>query len=199
MPDLLLELFSEEIPARMQRKAAEDLRRLVTDALVERGFQPGQHGLGLAGMDEDVARVFRVGGRQLRGTFGQCRAQGFRGGGRNRTEHDTRRGDQHGERALAVAGAEPRNDPGHLAGARRIGQVERDVIERGWRDGGRLGADFGAQAHLVQHGGKLSRQRLLDIADQEGGRAIDGPHRLLDRKAQAVSDGDHDRRASASD
>ena len=26
-PDLLLELFSEEIPARMQAKAAEDLRR----------------------------------------------------------------------------------------------------------------------------------------------------------------------------
>jgi glycyl-tRNA synthetase beta chain len=38
MSDLLLELFSEEIPARMQRRAAEDLRRLVTDALVERGF-----------------------------------------------------------------------------------------------------------------------------------------------------------------
>ncbi|MGL4728860.1 MAG: glycine--tRNA ligase subunit beta, partial [Bosea sp. (in: a-proteobacteria)] len=38
MPDLLLELFSEEIPARMQRKAAEDLKKLVTDALVERGF-----------------------------------------------------------------------------------------------------------------------------------------------------------------
>jgi len=38
MPDLLLELFSEEIPARMQRKAADDLRRLVTGALVEAGF-----------------------------------------------------------------------------------------------------------------------------------------------------------------
>ncbi|MFI5014715.1 MAG: glycine--tRNA ligase subunit beta [Hyphomicrobiales bacterium] len=38
MPDLLLELFSEEIPARMQRRAAEDLQRLVTGALVERGF-----------------------------------------------------------------------------------------------------------------------------------------------------------------
>ncbi|WP_210497225.1 glycine--tRNA ligase subunit beta [Microvirga antarctica] len=38
MPDLLLELFSEEIPARMQRRAAEDLQKLVTDALVERGF-----------------------------------------------------------------------------------------------------------------------------------------------------------------
>ena len=38
MPDLLLELFSEEIPARMQRRAAEDLKKLVTDALVERGL-----------------------------------------------------------------------------------------------------------------------------------------------------------------
>jgi glycyl-tRNA synthetase beta chain len=38
MPDLLLELFCEEIPARMQQRAAEDLQRLVTGALVERGF-----------------------------------------------------------------------------------------------------------------------------------------------------------------
>src|ERR1700749_4122838 len=38
MPDLLLELFSEEIPARMQRQAAEDLKRLVTNALVERNL-----------------------------------------------------------------------------------------------------------------------------------------------------------------
>ena len=38
MPDLLLELFSEEIPARMQTQAAEDLRKLVTNALVERGL-----------------------------------------------------------------------------------------------------------------------------------------------------------------
>ncbi|TLG74097.1 glycine--tRNA ligase subunit beta [Methylocystis sp. B8] len=38
MPDLLFELFSEEIPARMQRQAADDLKRLVTNALVERGL-----------------------------------------------------------------------------------------------------------------------------------------------------------------
>ncbi|MBB3967285.1 glycine--tRNA ligase subunit beta [Rhizobium metallidurans] len=38
MPDLLLELRSEEIPARLQRKAAGDLRKLVTDALVEAGL-----------------------------------------------------------------------------------------------------------------------------------------------------------------
>lgn len=38
MPDLLLELFGEEIPARMQRKAAGDLRQAVTDGLVEAGL-----------------------------------------------------------------------------------------------------------------------------------------------------------------
>ncbi|MFM8751533.1 glycine--tRNA ligase subunit beta [Rhabdaerophilum sp.] len=38
MPDLLLELLSEEIPARMQRQAAEDLKKLVTGALVDRGL-----------------------------------------------------------------------------------------------------------------------------------------------------------------
>jgi len=38
MPDLLLELRSEEIPARMQRKAAGDLKKLVADGLVEAGL-----------------------------------------------------------------------------------------------------------------------------------------------------------------
>lgn len=38
MPDLLIELFSEEIPARMQGKARDDLRKLVTDGLVEAGL-----------------------------------------------------------------------------------------------------------------------------------------------------------------
>ncbi len=38
MPDLLLELFSEEIPARMQQKAAEDLKRIVTERLVDAGL-----------------------------------------------------------------------------------------------------------------------------------------------------------------
>jgi len=38
MPDLLLELRSEEIPARMQRKAAGDLKKLLTDGLVNAGL-----------------------------------------------------------------------------------------------------------------------------------------------------------------
>ncbi|MBI6630532.1 glycine--tRNA ligase subunit beta [Pontibaca sp. S1109L] len=38
MPDLLIELFSEEIPARMQVRAAKDLKQRITDGLVEAGL-----------------------------------------------------------------------------------------------------------------------------------------------------------------
>ena len=44
MPDLLIELFSEEIPARMQARAAEDLKKLVTTALVEAGLTYAEAG-----------------------------------------------------------------------------------------------------------------------------------------------------------
>ena len=40
MPDLLLELFSEEIPARMQRRAAADLERMMNERLLAAGFMP---------------------------------------------------------------------------------------------------------------------------------------------------------------
>ncbi|MEK9724630.1 MAG: glycine--tRNA ligase subunit beta, partial [Rhodospirillaceae bacterium] len=46
MPELLLEILSEEIPARMQARAADDLKRLVTD------------GLKAAGLDFDSAAAF---------------------------------------------------------------------------------------------------------------------------------------------
>ena len=42
VPELLLELFSEEIPARMQARAAEDLTRLVTAGLKEAGLEHGE-------------------------------------------------------------------------------------------------------------------------------------------------------------
>jgi glycyl-tRNA synthetase beta chain len=41
MPDLLLELFSEEIPARMQARAGEDLARMMTEALSQAGLSIG--------------------------------------------------------------------------------------------------------------------------------------------------------------
>ena len=42
MSEMLLELFSEEIPARMQARAAEDLRRLVVDGLKAQGLAVGE-------------------------------------------------------------------------------------------------------------------------------------------------------------
>jgi glycyl-tRNA synthetase beta chain len=42
MAELLLELFSEEIPARMQARAAEELRRLVTEGLKAQGLGVGE-------------------------------------------------------------------------------------------------------------------------------------------------------------
>ena len=42
MPELLLELFSEEIPARLQARAAEDLRRLMVEGLKARGLEVGE-------------------------------------------------------------------------------------------------------------------------------------------------------------
>lgn len=42
MPDLLIEFHSEEIPARMQAKAAEDLKRLVSQGLAEAGLTCGR-------------------------------------------------------------------------------------------------------------------------------------------------------------
>ena len=41
MPDLLIELFSEEIPARMQARAADDFKKLMTEGLVEAGLTYG--------------------------------------------------------------------------------------------------------------------------------------------------------------
>ena len=38
MPDLLIELFSEEIPARMQTRAGDDLKKRITGGLVEAGL-----------------------------------------------------------------------------------------------------------------------------------------------------------------
>jgi glycyl-tRNA synthetase beta chain len=66
MPELLIELFSEEIPAGMQHKAAADLRQTVTNALVESGltYEGAQaHGgarrlvLSVEGLDAKAADV----------------------------------------------------------------------------------------------------------------------------------------------
>ena len=91
MPDLLLELRSEEIPARMQRKAAGDLKKLVTDGLVEAGLADER----VVGGDR-VRQRRHVDAQQL-GEAHAREARGERVGGARgpRTDlHDLRRGDQ---------------------------------------------------------------------------------------------------------
>lgn len=44
MSDLLIELFSEEIPARMQSRARDDLKSLITNGLVDAGLTYGSAG-----------------------------------------------------------------------------------------------------------------------------------------------------------
>ena len=79
MPDLLLELFSEEIPARMQAGAARDLERLTVGALSDRGLLfegikafagPRRLTLAVSGLpanDERVVDIIRLGRKEMPG------------------------------------------------------------------------------------------------------------------------------------
>ncbi len=84
MPDLLVELLSEEIPARMQPRAAEDLKRLVTDGLVE------------AGLTYAGARAFATPRRLALAVAGLPAASA--------TRRDERKGPREGAPEAAVAG-----------------------------------------------------------------------------------------------
>jgi glycyl-tRNA synthetase beta chain len=107
MPDLLIELLSEEIPARMQRRAAEDLRTLVTDALVAAGLTydgakafatPRRlaltvHGLPARSPDSrEERRGPRVGSPQ-KAIDGFLKAAGLASLDQARIEHDAKKGD----------------------------------------------------------------------------------------------------------
>ena len=75
MPELLIELFSEEIPARMQAKAADDLRQMVTNALVDAGltYEGAQAHGGARRLTLSVEGLECQGGRRRRGAQGPAR------------------------------------------------------------------------------------------------------------------------------
>ena len=66
MPDLLIELFSEEIPARMQNRAAEDLKKKVTEGLVEAGLIKSSFGESISLRRRDPEDFVRMMSRILR-------------------------------------------------------------------------------------------------------------------------------------
>ncbi len=158
MPDLLLEFFSEEIPARMQAKAADDLRKLVTDALVEAGLvyegakafvTPRRLTLSVHGVPVKSAgpegraqrpqsRRAGAGHRRVRqggGAQVDLRRQGAAG----QEGRFLRRGDGEGR------AAGHRRDRGHRAeGGEGLPVAEVDALGRGFGERGR--ADLGAAA-----------------------------------------------------
>ncbi len=161
MPDLLLELFSEEIPARMQRQAAEDLKKLVTNALVDAGLVyegaqafatprrlalhvvglPGGAGgpaRGAQGAARRRARSGRRGLSQERGA-GEPRS-GAKGFGRQEGRDLCRRDREEGPPDAGVDRRTAAADPARLPVA------EVDALGRGFDQAGR--AALGAAAAL---------------------------------------------------
>ena len=133
MPDLLIELFSEEIPARMQAKAAEDLRRLMTDGLVEAGLTyahaaafatPRRLALAVEGLSRAAPRRAR-GAQGARGrTRPRRRSQGFLRSTGLTLDQLERRADKKGEAFFAVV-----EKPG-----REAAEIVAEVLERTVRD-----------------------------------------------------------------
>ncbi|TNC50065.1 glycine--tRNA ligase subunit beta [Rubellimicrobium rubrum] len=132
MADLLIELLSEEIPARMQPKAAEDLRRLMTDGLVEAGLTyahaasfatPRRLALAVEGLS-DQSRAVREERKGPATSAPEAAVQGFLRATGLTLDQLERRQDKKGETFFAVI-----EKPGRAASeivAEVLGRVIRD-------------------------------------------------------------------------
>ena len=155
MPDLLLELFSEEIPARMQAKAADDLRRMVTDKLVAEGLvyegakafaTPRRltltvHGIPARQADlKEERKGPRVGGPEA-AIAGFLKATGLSSLDQAQIQRDPKKGDFYialiekpGRATLDVLAENPSRDRAHLSMAeidalgRAVGQARFAVL-----------------------------------------------------------------------
>lgn len=143
MPDLLIELFSEEIPARMQAPAREALGRLVTEGLAAAGLRHGASGTlstprRLVLMVENVAAESRARREERKGpstTAPDAAVEGFlRATGLSRDQLERRESGK-GEAFFAVI-----THPGRPAEA-IVAEVLEDVIRRfPWQRSMRWGA-----------------------------------------------------------
>ncbi|MBP1805432.1 glycine--tRNA ligase subunit beta [Rubellimicrobium aerolatum] len=132
MPDLLIELLSEEIPARMQPKASEDLRRLVTDGLVEAGLTyahasafatPRRLALAVEGL-ADRSRPVREERKGPSVTAPEAAVQGFLRSTGLTLDRLEKRADKKGEAYFAVIEKPGREAP----------EIVAEVLERVIRD-----------------------------------------------------------------
>ncbi|WP_210526966.1 glycine--tRNA ligase subunit beta [Rubellimicrobium arenae] len=132
MADLLIELLSEEIPARMQPKAAEDLRKLMTDGLVEAGLTyvhamafatPRRLTLAVEGLTEE-SRAVREERKGPRTDAPEAAIQGFLRATGLTLDRLEKRADKKAEVYFAVL-----EKPGRAAAA-----IVAEVLERVIRD-----------------------------------------------------------------
>ena len=192
MPDLLLELFSEEIPARMQRQAAEDLKRLVTDALVARNLlyegaqsfvTPRRLTLHVVGLPAAQAhsREERKGPRV---GAPEAAIQGFlKGAGLKRIEDarvetDPKKG-QFYVAVIEKPGRETKDAIAEIIPAiiRCVSVAEIDALGRGLREAGRapLGAPVARHRVHARHSTRYGGDRLIRDRRDCGRRRDLGP------------------------
>ena len=139
MAELLLELFSEEIPARMQGRAADDLRRLVTEGLKAQGLEAGE-----AKALRDAAAAGAGGGGRAGEVAGHER--GAQGPARQRAGAGDRRLRQVGgpEVDQGRAGRQGRQE------GRLLRRQDREARPRGEGDRRRGGAGRGGEVPVAQ-------------------------------------------------
>ena len=92
MSDFLLELLSEEIPARMQARARNDLSRMFAEALGARDFRMADRDLlaprRLALIARDVAEATAASSEELKGPRTSAPPQALRGSAQDRVAQD---------------------------------------------------------------------------------------------------------------
>ena len=202
MPDLLLELFSEEIPARMQRQAAEDLKRLVTDALVERGllYEGAQsfatprrlalHVVGLPAAQPDL-REERKGPRvgapdaAIQGFLKSAGLDAHRG--RAKIETDAKKGEfyvaviekpgraTHDVIAEIAAGDHP-----------RVSLAEIDALGRGLRDARRAALGAAAACDRLHASAARTRRRRSSHSRSTGSRPAMSPSAIASWRPRPI-------------
>lgn len=143
MPDLLIELFSEEIPARMQARAREDLKSLVTNGLVEAGLTYASAGafstprrltLSIEGLTAE-SRPVREERKGPSATAPAAAIEGFLRSTGLTLEHLERRADKKGETLYAIV-----EKPGRPAAAIIAEVLEATIRNFPWPKSMRWGA-----------------------------------------------------------
>ncbi len=167
MPDLLIELFSEEIPARMQARARDDLKSMVTNGLVEAGltyagagafFTPRRLVLAIEGLSAE-SRAVREERKGPSATARQAAIEGFLRSTGLTLDQLERRADKKGETLYAVV-----EKPGRAAAAIIAEVLEATIRSFPWPKSMRWGSGSLRWVRPLQS--------ILCILSDEGGSTV---------------------------